>query len=705
MAAMAAEKRGLDAPPRPARRDVRGAGVAGQGAADSVASPSLVGLSQHQAHSQTNARPSSPGLYPAPSPRPASVSSHATLIRRSSKLALCCSSNPSRRSSKNSKIANRFPEGQPLSPTPRHDVRQQLHGTLDKYCKNSFLATWQPRELTLLPEKGLLLVRDPKKDDDDAWLEEMARQLTSAPFDRWLVKLNHAGDIVRYAGHPVTKSTLNGTAYEGTYPLRLNGTRLWNLQGAEVSQERVGGQSVLVVTTYTGEELRISTPNQRDVRRWKQSLRFVAGGGGRTLSDDDDDANSMDSWPSSSSMDESEHDGSSDDDSDGGRWQLPPDWTAVVSRRTGLRYWVNRETGEQSRSHPGRRAGRHKNADRVAHGAAVIRNIASSASSEAKKRMLQDRALSRSRRGSFGDGSPRQTSRRSRSRSPTVFDSLPTPNTALSPRAFSRGSAGRADDDVDMRPRLDPTTMKLRHEDGRHRQHREFSLDAGRLSVHEKKHWCPGKDPHKHQTHIVMSVRPDSSAANPLGFTVTTASGDKLTIVAKNISQKQLWVDALEETALQHKLAGSRAVRHHASGWERLVRRLLRRARRRDYARLQHQYRPGITTSPQTRRKMRQLERERRLAEEHAEDLQLKLQETEHWAHEERRRRQEISSSVADELADRTAEIEREAERRAHRRVVAAVPVGGGGGNSFSARQRPTSQSRRLRYPSHNCFH
>lgn len=256
-----------------------------------------------------------------------------------------------------------------------------------------------------------------------------------------------------------------------------------------------------------------------------------------------------------------------------------------------------------------------------------------------------------------------------------------------------------------MRPRLDPTMMKLRHEDGQHRHHREFSLEAGRLSVHEKKHWCPGIDPHEHQTHTVVSVRPDSSAANPLGFTVITSSGEQLAIVAKSISQKQLWVDALQETALQHKLAGSRAVRHQASGWERLVRRLLRRARRRDYARLQNQYRPGIKTSPQTRRRMRQLERERRLAEEHAEDLQLKLEETKNWAYEERRRRQEISSAVADELADRTEEIEREAERRANRRVVAAVPVGGGVGSGFGPRQRPTSQSRRLRCPSHNVLH
>ena len=62
---------------------------------------------------------------------------------------------------------------------------------------------------------------------------------------------------------------------------------------------------VLVVTTYTGEELRISTQDKRDLRRWKQSLRYVAGGGGRALSDEDD-ADSMESWPSSSSMDESE---------------------------------------------------------------------------------------------------------------------------------------------------------------------------------------------------------------------------------------------------------------------------------------------------------------------------------------------------------------------------------------------------------------
>jgi hypothetical protein len=61
----------------------------------------------------------------------------------------------------------------------------------------------------------------------------------------------------------------------------------------------------LVVTTYEGEELRLSAEDQRELRRWKQSLRFAAGGGG-ALSGSDDDADSMASWPSSSSMDDSE---------------------------------------------------------------------------------------------------------------------------------------------------------------------------------------------------------------------------------------------------------------------------------------------------------------------------------------------------------------------------------------------------------------
>ena len=270
--------------------------------------------------------------------------------------------------------------------------------------------------------------------------------------------------------------------------------------------------------------------------------------------------------------------GSSDDDSDGGRWPLPPDWTAAVSRRTGLRYWVNRASGEQSRSHPGRRAGRRSKEDRLAQGAAVIRHVARSASSGAKRRMLHERELSRSRQGTSAASS-------------TAFDSPVSSRVALSPRSFARDSAGGAEDPADGRPRLDPMMLKLRHANGKHRHHREISLEAGRLTVHEKKHWLPGMAPQQPETHTVTGVRQDSAAANPLGFTVLAAHGEQVTLVAKNSRQKQLWVDALEETARLHKLAGSRAVRHQASGWERLVRRVLRRAKRRDHARLQNQCR------------------------------------------------------------------------------------------------------------------
>ena len=81
--------------------------------------------------------------------------------------------------------------------------------------------------------------------------------------------------------------------------------------------------------------------------------------------------------------------------------------------------------------------------------------------------------------------------------------------------------------------------------------------------------------------------------------------------------------------------------------------------------------------------------------------MRLKLEETEHRAQEERRRRQEISTSVAEELEERTKEIEREAERRANRRVVS---LAGGNGTGFSPRQRPSSQSRRLRSSHHRRF-
>lgn len=56
------------------------------------------------------------------------------------------------------------------------------------------------------------------------------------------------------------------------------------------------------------------------------------------------------------------------------------------------------------------------------------------------------------------------------------------------------------------------------------------------------------------------------------------------------VPQKNLWLDALDETVALHKLAGTRAVKHQAGGWERLTRRLLRRARRREHARLQNEY-------------------------------------------------------------------------------------------------------------------
>jgi hypothetical protein len=197
--------------------------------------------------------------------------------------------------------------------------------------------------------------------------------------------------------------------------------------------------------------------------------------------------------------------GSSDDDSDDGRWPLPPEWTAAVSRRTGLRYWANRETGEQSRSHPGRRAGRYNKEDRLAQGAAVLRGVAISASSGAKKQMLRDRDRSRRRStGGGGGGGSRRNSFGSGGGSPLRS----SPRRGSGTAAAAYGSAYDADnwevagDDYDYdedeedRPRLDPAEMKLRKGNGKHRHYREFSLEAGRLTVHEKKHWCPGVGVH-----------------------------------------------------------------------------------------------------------------------------------------------------------------------------------------------------------------
>ena len=197
-----------------------------------------------------------------------------------------------------------------------HDLRKPLMGRLEKFCKDRLVAgrvpvnSWQERDFTLHPKTGRLMVSSEKRSSGKA-------------------------DV------------------------------LWDLKGASVEQERDGARSTVVVITYEGEELRLSTPNADSLRRWKQSLRFVAGGGGSAHSDTDSDQGSAESWPSSSSMDESMHDGSvssqaiptawfpwrslrdclrlqSEDDSNGGRWPLPPEWTAAVSRRTGQRYWVNR---------------------------------------------------------------------------------------------------------------------------------------------------------------------------------------------------------------------------------------------------------------------------------------------------------------------------------------------------------------------------
>lgn len=193
-----------------------------------------------------------------------------------------------------------------------------------------------------------------------------------------------------------------------------------------------------------------------------------------------------------------------------------------------------------------------------------------------------------------------------------------------------------------------------------------LNLDAGLSFL--------GKEPHGKQTHSVVGVDRDSQARNPLGLTVRTAAGESLQIVAKNGAQKQRWVDALHQTVEMHKLAGSRAVKHQATGWERLTRRLLRRDRRRDKARVYKEYYPGTDEPPQARRRYRQLERERRLAEERADDLERMLKEAEARAVDERRRRQDVSASVAEELDDRTAEIQRDADRSAQRRLVSSIP-------------------------------
>ena len=279
---MAAMARGLDAPPRPGRG-------AGRSPRPLQATAPLSPAHAHVAAGRGGGRGAQHSPEPEPEPQPqlhrAERSPPATQAHRrpANTGALCCGKPP--QGVPTSIQAGRSPRGRASSPTARHDVRKPLLGTVQKFCKGSYVSSWQPRELELVPETGVLLVRDPTK-DDDAPLEAMAHQLTGASIDPLLAKLNDdTGNIVRYGGHPVTAATLNGTAYEGTHPLRLNSTRLWQLHGAAVEQERMGQHSVLVVTPYAGgQQLRISTPHQPDLRRWKQSLRFAAGGGERPLS-------------------------------------------------------------------------------------------------------------------------------------------------------------------------------------------------------------------------------------------------------------------------------------------------------------------------------------------------------------------------------------------------------------------------------------
>ena len=126
--------------------------------------------------------------------------------------------------------------------------------------------------------------------------------------------------------------------------------------------------------------------------------------------------------------------------------------------------------------------------------------------------------------------------------------------------------------------------MKLRHHDhwlrsdGAHRQRRRFGLDQvrGRLIIEQKQRCCCARN---RETHSVVEVQADSVATNPLGFTVHTAADRTIVIVANDQRQKDRWVQALR-SASRTTLSG----RALASGWEKLVRRLPRRARRRVFS-------------------------------------------------------------------------------------------------------------------------
>eukprot|EP01046_Picozoa_sp_COSAG06_P031313 COSAG06_NODE_3039_length_5928_cov_49.157145_6_plen_256_part_00 len=239
MAAAAQGARGLAAPPRP-----------GRGGASSIpaASPQLpwhgaaaaaaARMPEPEPEPEVQPQQHSPQLPQQPLPQPAPAAN------KKSVWALC-SSKPAEDGDGGS--APRTPL------TGRHDVRQPLYGLLHKHCKDSYLSTWQPRYIELVPETGVLLVRNPNKQDiDEAPLEELARQLTGDTFDPTLVRLNDAGEVVRYNGAPVTEALFHDTPYEGTLPLRLDRTRPWNLRGATVEQERIGQKSVRAAASPPG---------------------------------------------------------------------------------------------------------------------------------------------------------------------------------------------------------------------------------------------------------------------------------------------------------------------------------------------------------------------------------------------------------------------------------------------------------------------
>ena len=500
-------------------------------------------------------------------------------------------------------------------------------------------------------------------------------------------------------------------------------SKVWDLRGAEVEQGREGrrrflsirvirgcgrgadGRGAEKLRTHKGDELKLA-PADAELRRWKHALRRAAARPGRsatTLSGSP--AGSLDSegsWPSSSSADESEHSGSSEDDSDGGRFPLPPGWTVAKSHRSGHRYWVNRGTGEQSRSHPGRRRGRERRRDRVALGAHRMHEAGfNRRRSPARARSHSPRTRRSPNRSEFSVVVRRdpvyslgielsQHATVTAYNGPGAEDAgVPLGAQLLAVDSIDFSGVPLVEDPAEQAEelerrlemverrtaagdhvrlqlsqqggtaarshrRLSPRRvvvrrlaggsdgmqeeMKLRHHDhwfrsdGAHRQRRRFGLDQvrGRLIIEQKQRCCCARE--TRETHSVVEVQADSVATNPLGFTVHTAADRTIVIVATDQRQKDRWVQALRSASRMH----GHGVRALASGWEIFVRRLLRRARRREHAAAisspfdAH----GVPLSAGTRRRMHQLERERRKAERRAETLQGRLDEVEEAAKE-----------------------------------------------------------------------